>query len=107
MFYDNYVRLCNSINKTPSAVAIEMGISKPTVSRWKSGSKPNHATAVKVADYFGVSVEAMFEQQANPAAKTDTLSEAQERIIKKIKALTPEELSQKMSAIEAVLNIKL
>ena len=56
MFYDNYVRLCNSVHKSPSAVAIEIGIAKPTVSRWKSGSTPNHATAVKVADYFGVSV---------------------------------------------------
>lgn len=56
MFYDNYVRLCNSVCKSPSAVAIEIGIAKPTVSRWKSGSKPNHATLLKIADYFGVSV---------------------------------------------------
>ena len=56
VFYDNYVRLCNSVHKSPSAVAIEIGIAKPTVSRWKSGSTPNHATAVKVADYFGVPV---------------------------------------------------
>ena len=56
VFYDNYVRLCNSVPKSPSAVAIEIGIAKPTVSRWKSGSTPNHATAVKVADYFGVPV---------------------------------------------------
>ncbi len=56
MFYDNYVRLCNSVNKSPSAVAMEIGIAKPTVSRWKTGSKPNHATALKVADYFGVPV---------------------------------------------------
>ena len=56
MFYDNYVRLCYSVNKSPSAVAMEIGIAKPTVSRWKTGSKPNHATALKVADYFGVPV---------------------------------------------------
>ena len=56
MFYDNYVRLCNSVNKSPSAVAMEIGIAKPTVSRWKTGSKPNHATALKVPDYFGVPV---------------------------------------------------
>ena len=63
MFYDNYVRLCNSVNKSPSAVAMEIGIAKPTVSRWKTGSKPNHATALKVADYFGVPVSELTEEK--------------------------------------------
>ena len=67
MFYDNYVRLCNSVNKSPSAVAIEIGISKPTVTRWKSGSVPTHATVVKVADYFGVPVEDLEESQKEKA----------------------------------------
>ena len=57
MFYNNYVRLCNSVGKTPSAVATEIGIQKSTVTRWSKGTTPNHATAMKVADYFGVSVE--------------------------------------------------
>ena len=68
VFYDNYVRLCNSVNKSPSAVAIEIGIAKPTVSRWKSGSKPNHATAVKVADYFGVPVSELTGDKKEKAA---------------------------------------
>lgn len=70
MFYDNYVRLCNSVGKTPSAVALEIGIAKPTVSRWKAGSKPNHATIIKVADYFNVSVsELTGEAQKKPPAQ--------------------------------------
>jgi len=56
VFYENYVRLCNSVGKTPSAVALEIGIAKPTVTRWRNGSKPNKATEIKVADYFGVHV---------------------------------------------------
>lgn len=56
-FYENYVRLCNQINKSPSAVAIELKIGKPSVTRWKSGVKPRYATAMKVANYFGVTVE--------------------------------------------------
>lgn len=69
-FYDNYVRLCNSIGKTPSAVALEIGIEKSTVSRWSKGSSPNHATKIKVADYFNVSVETLSaknEQKEKPA----------------------------------------
>lgn len=71
MFYDNYVRLCNSIGKTPSAVALEIGIAKPTVSRWKSGSKPNHATVLKVADYFGVSVSDLLDEKEKTTVLAD------------------------------------
>ena len=73
MFYDNYVRLCNSVNKSPSAVAMEIGIAKPTVSMWKTGSKPNHATALKVADYFGVPVsELTGEKEKAPIHEGDS-----------------------------------
>lgn len=57
MFYDNYIRLCNSVNKTPSAVAVEIGISKTSVNRWKNGSYPTDATMLRIANYFGVTVE--------------------------------------------------
>ena len=57
MFYDNYIRLCNSVNKTPSAAAIEMGISKTSVNRWKNGSYPTDATMQRIANYFGVTFE--------------------------------------------------
>ncbi len=56
MFYDNYIRLCNSVNKTPSAVAVEIGISKTSVNRWKNGSYPTDATMQKIANFFGVTV---------------------------------------------------
>lgn len=57
MFYDNYLKLCNSVGKSPSAVAITIGIEKSTVTRWKKGGKPVDATTLKIADYFGVSVD--------------------------------------------------
>ena len=82
MFYENYVRLCNSVNKTPSAVALEMGIAKPTVTRWKSGSKPNSATVYRVADYFGVTTEHLLEdhcdQKENPATESSEVKVSDE-----------------------------
>lgn len=67
MFYKNYVRLCNSVGKTPSAVALELGIQKSTVTRWSDGSAPRDATILKVADYFGVTVEDLVsEKKENP-----------------------------------------
>lgn len=52
-FYDKYVRRCNDIGKSPSAVAIEAGTTKTSVNRWKNGSLPSDATLLKLADYFG------------------------------------------------------
>lgn len=55
-FYENYLRLCEKAGKTPSGAALEMGLSKPTVNRWKKGGGLTDATALKVAAYFGVTV---------------------------------------------------
>lgn len=66
MFYDNYLRLCNSVRKTPSAVALEIGLTKPSVSRWKSGSMPTDATLQKVADYFGITVDELLGKEKQP-----------------------------------------
>lgn len=55
-FYDSFVGLCNKAGKSPSKVALEIGISKSIVSRWKAGGGATDATARKVADYFGVPV---------------------------------------------------
>lgn len=56
-FYDKYIALCNRAGKSPSAVALEIGLSKPTITRWKRGGGVTDATITKVAKYFGVSVE--------------------------------------------------
>ena len=55
MFYDNFIKACTSIRKTPSAVLSEAGIDKSAASRWKKGKNPTDATLQKLADYFGIS----------------------------------------------------
>ena len=59
MFYENFLKLCNSVGKTPSAVVSEIGITKTCVMRWKKGGKPRDATLRRIATYFGVSTEAL------------------------------------------------
>ena len=69
MFYDNYVKFCVSVGKKPSAVALDIGLNKSTVSNWKNrGTSPTDATAQRIADYFGISVEElMSENEKEPA----------------------------------------
>lgn len=58
MFYDNFVALCASVDKTPAYVGRELGIDKSTISCWKARkTKPSDVNAKKIADYFGVTVE--------------------------------------------------
>lgn len=54
MFYDNFIKACNMVKKSPSVVVQEAGISKPAVTRWRKGEMPRDATIQKLADYFGI-----------------------------------------------------
>lgn len=79
-FYENYVKLCNSVGKSPSAVAVELKFGKPSVTRWKSGTEPRDATLQKIADYFGVTVEYLKgeETKKDPATNGEVSPERQE-----------------------------
>lgn len=73
MFYFRYVDLCNKINKSPSAVAEELGFKRSSVTRWANNSVPRQATLQKIADYFGVTVEYLKgeETKKDPGQKTE------------------------------------
>ena len=51
-FYEDFIRLCNGVGKSPSAVAVEIGLSKATVNRWKNGGHPTDATYAQIKAYF-------------------------------------------------------
>lgn len=70
-FYENYVQLCNEVGKSPSAVAIELKLGKPSVSRWKTGTKPRDTTVLKVANYFGVTVEELMSDAPSAGIKKE------------------------------------
>lgn len=70
MFYLNFVRLCNKIGKSPSAVAEEMGFQRSVVTRWSNGSAPRKATIEKIATFFNVPSEELTgetEQKEKPS----------------------------------------
>lgn len=95
-FYENYVRLCNSVGKSPSAVAIELKLGKPSVSRWKSGSYPRTATLLKIADYFGVTVEYLKgeETKKDPAGTGEVGSSDAQEILNFIRSASVEDLRE-------------
>lgn len=74
MFYDNFVALCASVNKTPAYVGRELGIDKSTISCWKARkTKPSDVNAQKIADYFGVTVEELMSDTPSAGIKKDPI----------------------------------
>lgn len=67
-FYEKYLELCAKAGKSPSCVALEISLSKTTVNRWKNGGGVTDATALKVANYFGVSPEWLKGETDDPSA---------------------------------------
>jgi transcriptional regulator with XRE-family HTH domain len=101
MFFQNFLRLCNSVNKKPSSVALDLGIAKSTVSRWKEGSAPHPATLQKLADYFNVPVESMTEEQKETAPTVT--DERDLEMLSLLSRLTPEQKEMLLLQIKGLL----
>ena len=74
-FYEKYLMLCDKNKKTPSGAALEMGLSKTTVNRWKNGGGITDATILKVASYFGIPKEELTgksEQKEKPTPSEES-----------------------------------
>lgn len=56
-FYNNFLYLCKQKNVLPTVAVVDMGFQKSVATRWKNGTVPRDFNLLKVADYFGVSVD--------------------------------------------------
>lgn len=71
MFYDKFVQLCNQKGVSPSRAAIDAGISKSLVTKWKAnGCKdPSPDVLRKLSVYFGVTVSDLLDEKKEPTPK--------------------------------------
>lgn len=103
-FYEKYLMLCDKNKKTPSGAALEMGLSKTTVNRWKNGGGITDATILKVATFFGVPKEELkgdTEQKEKPAPGGSEL----DALLKECEGLSKDELEEARRYI-AYLKVK-
>lgn len=63
MFYERFKALCDKKGVTPSRAAIEAGVSKSLVSKWKANEskEPSPEVVRKLAEYFGISAFEVLE----------------------------------------------
>lgn len=67
MFKKNFVKLCNAKGIAPSVVMNHIGLSAATYSCWTDESVPRKTTLMKLADYFGITVEELLSDDPTPA----------------------------------------
>ena len=71
LFYFNYIKLCNKLNKSPSAVGEELGFTRSAVTGWSRGSIPRKASLQAIADYFNITVDELLNE-TEPQKPTPT-----------------------------------
>ena len=108
MFYDNFVALCASVNKTPAYVGRELGIDKSTISCWKARkTKPSDVNAQKIADYFGVTVEELIGKgiKKDHIPKDGAVSEPKQKLRDLIDGLSDEQCEKLAGLIAEALKL--
>lgn len=109
MFFDNFVRLCEQKGVKPSRALTEAGVPKSAYSYWRTeassgnDAKPTNQNAVKLAQYFNVTVDYLLtgNQKENPSQQPQSeVDAAVERIRKKIESMPKEQREALMNLIE-------
>lgn len=107
--YESIKSLCDERGISGGKMCVDLNISKSTMTDLKKGRRSGISleNAQKIADYFEVSIERVLgtEQKENPMPVDMELTVDQKKAIDKILSLSPDDLSKKMTALEAVLNM--
>lgn len=95
-FYENFVDLCNSIHKSPTATVIAMGFNRSTLTQWKRGATPSDATVRRIADYFGISVNDLLSGKDcdNKSAAETNIGGLEAEFARLFASLTPEQQNE-------------
>jgi transcriptional regulator with XRE-family HTH domain len=107
VFYDKFAYLCKLKGVSPSRAAIDAGISKSLVTKWKTNRTevPSPEVLVKLASYFSVTVSDLLEEtgetEISPSQRTWT--EREIRLLEAISSLSPE----RQKALADLLGISL
>lgn len=73
MGYEAFEKLCKERGVTPYRVAKETGVTTATLSSWKTGKyTPKSEKLQKLADYFGVNVDAFSDRDVQTLVQADT-----------------------------------
>lgn len=91
MFYDKYAHICKQRGISVSAAAMEAGLSKSLVTKWKTNKVevPSPDVLKKLSAYFNIPVSELLEEgkKEKPTVQDDGLSKEKIELIDCIKKL--------------------
>lgn len=106
MFYDKYANICKQRGISMSAAAMEAGLSKSLVTKWKANKVevPSPDVLKKLSAYFNIPVSELLEEdkKEKPTVKDDGLSEAKRKLIERIKKLPEDQVLLLLQVAERI-----
>lgn len=109
MFYDKYVQLCKRRGVSPSAAAIEAGLSKSLVTKWKANKVdvPSPDVLKKLSAYFGVPVSELLGEEEMGIKKEqpieiDGLSDELKELIIHLKELPEDKIQMLLQVAKSI-----
>lgn len=95
MFYDKFLELCNKKGIKPTPAAVEAGISKSLVTKWRTEKieTPSPEVLAKVAQYFGITIAELLGEDVQKNISPGELipTERESRILEALRSKTPAE----------------
>lgn len=86
MFFDMFCQLCKEKGMSANGVAKELSIASGTVSEWKKGRSPQNATLLRIANYFGVSIDYLLGKSETPSPAAISFTAEENAIISALRA---------------------
>jgi transcriptional regulator with XRE-family HTH domain len=111
MFKEKFIRLCNERGEPPTVVCQKIGVTSSAFSKWTDESVPRKATLMRIADYFGVSVDYLLgnvqldlqhfaEKEKEPSPTLDP------RLLSLLDSMDADQLAEIEQYAEFILNKK-
>lgn len=111
MFWETFKKLCDMNNTTPNGVCAKLGMSTAAATHWKNGSIPKMDTLVKLADYFDISVGALFDgiEALNDSGTSggqvlEDLSNSQLELLNKFDQLSTEQQEDVLQYVNFIIS---
>ena len=112
MFFDNFVRLCEQKGVKPSRALTEAGVPKSAYSYWRTeagagnDAKPTNQNAVKLAQYFDVTVDYLLtgNQKENPPQQlSQDGQDIVDYLVKRFDGMSEEDKKLEMNRIQSYI----
>lgn len=109
MFYDKYAQLCKRRGVSMSAAAVEAGLSKSLVTKWKTNKVdvPSPDVLKKLSAYFDMPVSELLGEEEKDAKKEqptdfDGLSDELKELIERLKELPEDKVQMLLQVARSI-----